>query len=182
MNDILNRFWSKVAEPVDAHNDCWIWKAFRNPKGYGMIRTKRPRRMILAHRFVYEQFYGPIPEGSIIHHNCKNPSCVNPTHLELDTNGGHSAYHNTCRPRKEVCSHGHKYVPSNTYIDRSALEVANEALGKALECIIELRRQFGAERRYIEALEGQLEPSVIEEIKAELEAQAQEEASQIERK
>jgi hypothetical protein len=119
MNDILNRFWSKVAEPFDAHNDCWIWKAFRNPKGYGMIRTKRPRRMILAHRFVYEQFYGPIPEGSIIHHNCKNPSCVNPTHLELDTNGGHSAYHNTCRPRKEVCSHGHKYVPSNTYIDRS---------------------------------------------------------------
>jgi hypothetical protein len=65
---------------------------------------------------------------------------------------------------------------------RAALEVANEALGKALECIIELRRQFGAERRYIEALEGQLEPSVIEEIKAELEAQAQEEASQIERK
>ena len=57
-----------------------------------------------------------------------------------------------------------------------------EALGKALECIIELRRQLGAERRYIEALEGQLEPSVIEEIKAELEAQAQEEASQIERK
>jgi hypothetical protein len=57
----------------------------------------------------------------------------------------------------------------------AALEIANEALGKALDCIVELRRQLGAERRYIEALEGQLEPSVIEEIKDELSAQKSEE-------
>jgi hypothetical protein len=48
---------------------------------------------------------------------------------------------------------------------------AREALDKAHDCIVELRRQLGAQRRYIEALEGQLEPSVIEEIKAELSAQ-----------
>jgi len=59
---------------------------------------------------------------------------------------------------------------------------ALQSLFKVRRRALELRRQLGALRRYSEALERQLEPSVIEEIKAELEAQAQEEASQIERK
>lgn len=52
---------------------------------------------------------------------------------------------------------------------------AHEALIDAHAAINELRRRVLSQHRYIEALERQLEPSVIAEIKAELEAQAHEE-------
>jgi hypothetical protein len=50
-----------------------------------------------------------------------------------------------------------------------------EALFRERDKCDELRRQLGVERRYIEALERQLEPSVIEEIKDELSALEHEE-------
>jgi hypothetical protein len=36
----------------------------------------------LAHRVVYEEAVGPIPEGLTIDHLCKTKDCVNPEHLE----------------------------------------------------------------------------------------------------
>jgi len=36
----------------------------------------------LAHRVSYEVFVGPIPDGMIIDHLCRNRACILPTHLE----------------------------------------------------------------------------------------------------
>jgi hypothetical protein len=38
--------------------------------------------IIRAHRFAYELLVGPIPEGLVIDHLCRNRRCVNPAHLE----------------------------------------------------------------------------------------------------
>jgi hypothetical protein len=35
-----------------------------------------------AHRWAYEHFVGPIPEGLEIDHGCFVHACVNPGHLE----------------------------------------------------------------------------------------------------
>jgi hypothetical protein len=49
-------------------------------------------------------------------------------------------------------------------------------MSEKAECEIEsLRQVIAIQRRYIGELERQLDPSVVEEIKAELDAQAQEE-------
>jgi hypothetical protein len=38
--------------------------------------------MVLAHRWAYEHFIGPIPAGLEIDHLCRVRHCVNPAHLE----------------------------------------------------------------------------------------------------
>ncbi len=75
------RFESKVyPEP---NSGCWLWEGNISTGGYGRfgINYTRP----YAHRFSYESYVGPIPDGLLVCHKCDVPACVNPAHLFLGT-------------------------------------------------------------------------------------------------
>jgi hypothetical protein len=74
MGDDEARFWSKVNRGRDA--DCWLWTGSTDGNGYGIFSSEG--RTWRAHRWAYEHFVGPLPEGTEhIEHAChsRTQSC-----------------------------------------------------------------------------------------------------------
>ena len=86
------RFWEKIDKRGPVHpyspelGPCWLWKAYRDEKGYGQIcEGSTSKKMLKAHRVSYKIHNGPIPVGLKVRHSCDNPPCINPVHLLCGT-------------------------------------------------------------------------------------------------
>lgn len=67
---------------VNPETGCWEW-LLATRDGYGITKgVFRGKKVLSAHRVVYEEFKGPIPQGLVLDHLCCNRLCVNPEHLE----------------------------------------------------------------------------------------------------
>jgi hypothetical protein len=79
---MLTKLQRRIVDNVQVTAEgCWIWQLSRNAAGYPRIMIQNDLRSF-AHRVSYEEFVGPIPSGLVLDHLCRNPPCVNPTHLE----------------------------------------------------------------------------------------------------
>ena len=72
------RFMTHVL--IDDPDGCWVWTGAHDSSGYGNAYVDG--RMRGSHRVSYEHHVGPIPDGLVLDHLCRNRSCVNPDHLE----------------------------------------------------------------------------------------------------
>jgi hypothetical protein len=108
---------------------CWLMDG-RLRNGYALIRDAEGKQRD-AHRVVYEEYVGPIPEGlqldHVCHtldkdcaggHSCPHRRCVNPAHLEPVTqreNALRGVSFSAVNAAKTHCGNGHEFTPENTY-------------------------------------------------------------------
>lgn len=116
------RFWPKVERRND--NECWPWKAALNEGGYGRLLVDG--KMERSHRLAYTLLVGPIPEGLVIDHLCRNRACCNPSHMEPVSNAENVA-RGTVRQRLSAkyaaithCKRGHAYAENSFRNKRGA--------------------------------------------------------------
>ena len=63
----------------------------------GYFRKHIKGKLHMVHRWLYEQKFGPIPEGFSVHHTCGCRCCCNINHLELIPKSIHAQEHNRAR-------------------------------------------------------------------------------------
>ncbi|MDT0223491.1 HNH endonuclease signature motif containing protein [Gordonia sp. AC31] len=101
------KFWSRV----EKSDGCWLWRGSSTIWGYGQFNHSHPGLTKRAHKLSWESSNGPVPDGLVLDHLCRNRMCVRPDHLEPVTNRenvlrgvGITAQN----ARRELCVNGHQ--------------------------------------------------------------------------
>jgi hypothetical protein len=79
------------------------------------------------HRVSYEAFVGPIPDGFVIDHLCRNRRCVNPAHLEAVTQAENARRRGW---KRTICLRGHPFEGNNIKVfadGRRTCRICNDA-------------------------------------------------------
>jgi hypothetical protein len=132
---VIERFFSKVNKT----DECWLWTATINNRGYGQFRIDRKTR--LAHKISWLIAGNTIPDDKpLLRHKCRNRNCVRPEHLEVGTVAENMAD----RLRDGTDARGEKSV-----LSKLTAEKVLQIRSRATETQTELAREFGVARTTI---------------------------------
>lgn len=109
---------------------CWLWTAAKNGKGYGQVKFRGTQTG--AHRLAYLHWIGPIPKGLQLDHLCRNPSCVNPNHLEAvtqKTNMLRGESPSALNAQKTHCKRGHALDGPNLRLGSKGRRMCRTCIG-----------------------------------------------------
>lgn len=92
------------------HSGCILWTGPRFANGYGRVTTRG--KNFNAHRMMYYLTRGPIADGFVIDHLCRQKLCVNPLHFDVVTPGENVLRGDSPGARNRrmtTCKNGHAF-------------------------------------------------------------------------
>lgn len=107
----------------EPNTGCWLWTGAGDGDRYGQIWSSGSKRK--AHVVSWEIANGRrVPTGLLVLHSCDVPSCVNPAHLSVGTQGDNmqDAIRRGRRAKppgysgRTACAAGHPYSPGSYYV------------------------------------------------------------------
>lgn len=114
---VAERLAAKIE--LDPATGCLNFTGSVSRNGYGQIYGGKRGQQLRTHRVAYELARGPVPEGLVLDHLCRNRRCCNPDHMEVVTNGENVRRGDgitATNARKTTCSRGHPFDEANTKI------------------------------------------------------------------
>lgn len=112
--------------------------SYTDKDGYALTFKRGTRKMVRAHRMVFEECFGESP--TMVCHTCDNPGCVNPEHLFA----GDALANNQDKARKGRAATGDSQR-QHSPLDRHAAEMIRR-LYAAGHKQADLARQFGVQQ------------------------------------
>lgn len=118
------------------------------------------KRRVYAHRYVYEQRHGTIPDGAVIRHLCDNPKCINSLHLAAGTQRD-NVY--------DMIAHGRKVILKGENSGRAVLTAENvKEILMSTDSTIALGKKFGVNAATVQRIKsGELWKSISGGMRAE---------------
>lgn len=141
----LVKFQTYVSIPKndeEQKTNCWLWNRSITPttdypRFYCKDWIKNKKVMYRIHRFSYETFVGPIPNGMCVLHRCDNKKCANPHHLFLGT----VSDNNKDRNKKGRQAKGIKHASAK--LDDASVKKLRELYSSGMYTIRSLGKLFG---------------------------------------
>ena len=138
---------ARIRDKIRFGSGCWKWTGSNDKytQPYGM--TWDGQKVVRAHRLMYEIANGPIPDGLVLDHLCKNTLCVRPSHLEavtLTENVMRGDAYGPRAVRTNRCKRGHEFTPENTRTDKLGRRTCRT-------CTQAYQREYGKKRRAMKA-------------------------------
>ncbi len=137
----LERFHASYK--VNPEKGCWEWQGSLY-KGYAKFNDDGVAHK--AHRYSYEMHVGPIPDGLVLDHLCRNRRCVNPKHLEPVTDAVNilrGVSPPAMNAQKTHCQNGHLLSGPNVYNAPNGQRTCRECRRNYLREYMRRRRAKG---------------------------------------
>lgn len=112
---------SLLSECETVKSNCWIWTRAKYDLGYGRVHIRSMGRQMRVHRLVWQEHIGSIPSDLELHHECRNTSCYNPSHLKLVSHRANVLLDSSPAAKngfKLACIRGHAFDERNTYHEK----------------------------------------------------------------
>lgn len=121
MRALADREWAAAVPFDDGFATPCVYSRLR-PRSSGYVRVKLPSgppvKEMGLHRVMYLAYVGPVPDGLVLDHLCRNRACINPWHLEPTTQG-ENVYRGASlwaeNKRKTHCKRGHPFAGYNLF-------------------------------------------------------------------
>jgi hypothetical protein len=123
-------------------NDCFVVANHHTNTGYP--RKSIGGKMFYLNRLIFEECFGPIPDGLCVCHKCDNPSCINPEHLFLGTQLENIKDRDRKGRTVNPPALNGEFHPNHKLTNESVLNIRNDSRPHEI-----IAREYGINKHYV---------------------------------